>query len=297
MDRVLEWRDFLKKQRVISVIMLCMVLISGCSTSGASGGTGTSSGNQQTDCYSNLFEADDQEIEVKKIMEKEELSNVAEFFKWVNRFNRDVGSNAGLTGEWTPIEKMNYKDSVISSNWEAENKGKTDANSRIAAFLILKDKIKTKGLENSGSYLTRDINELESNSRYKILSKSKKDYIALFHEVSAADAEVGEDYEKAFPDAWKERGVKFPKGNVSLISVIMNDPDAKVLHVGHCGILLKTDEGIYYFVEKLGAFMPYQVTKFKTKKELSNMLLGRKEYRTEKEDYHAFVLENDKVME
>ncbi|MEG1060330.1 MAG: DUF4300 family protein [Oscillospiraceae bacterium] len=286
----------MKKNRRYKLAVLLiggMVLLSGCSSADPNESV-VKPDDSTTGVYTNLV-ADKEKNELKEIMKDASLSNTDIFFKWAEDYNSSMDKSSGLVQGWSPISESSYKEDVLSASWDNTHVGETDANCRLTAFLLMQNLIKSNPMSDYGTYLMMDVDEIEKNDRYSTIKENEGNYIALFNQVSVADAKADSDYLSAFTEAWSERGVVFPTGKVSLVSVIMNDSFDKVLFIGHTGILIEED-GYLLFIEKLAPTMPYQVTRYADRKQMSETLLARPEYTLGDEDFGTFLMENDKVL-
>lgn len=91
----------------------------------------------------------------------------------------------------------------------------------------------------------------------------------------------------------KDRNITFTSNDkASMISVWMyDDIDEAKLFVGHIGVLLNTDKGLY-FIEKLSFQEPYQVIKFNTKKEVNDYLMKKYDVDPSEERAKPIIFEN-----
>lgn len=246
--------------------------------------------------YTNLV-SDEEREELKAIMESASLDHIDEFLNWVQDYNKTMGDKTGLVNQWTPIDsRSQYDDGVMADKWDNSHDYEVDANCRLTVFLLMDQLIQSKGSEKYGSYIMMDVDEIESNDRYNSIRDKMSNYISVFDEVSVANAKTEEDFIQAFPNAWKNRGVEFPEGTASMISVVMNDPDGKVMFIGHTGVLIENGEELY-FIEKLAPTMPYQVTKYSSRKQLQEELVDHRNYIAGDEEIKSFVLENNHLLE
>ncbi|MEG2176344.1 MAG: DUF4300 family protein [Oscillibacter sp.] len=207
---------------------------------------------------------------LRSVMEAASLSQIDVFFDWVNDYNTAAANHALPTEE-------------------------PDTNCRLTAFLLLQDAIQAAPATDYGTYLMMDADELANNPRYACMRDKTGQFIALFNQVSVENARTEADYLAAFPAAWSRRGVIFPGGGVSLVSVVMNDSMDKALFIGHTGVLLEAEKTLW-FIEKLAPDQPYQATQYAAREDLAAALLARPEYTLGDEDFHTFLLENDQVL-
>ncbi|MEG1547725.1 MAG: DUF4300 family protein [Clostridia bacterium] len=296
----------MKKQSsylLILALIITTILLLGCSNSNqdnihepATSATPVVTNQPQLfeQAYSNLVTTDEQE-EVKENINMASLSNADVFLEWVQDYNDSMDEDAGLAKTWSPLSQVSYQSDKMLDSWDKAHNGVMDSNCRLVAFLLLQNNIQSNPLKDYGSYLMMDVDEIENNDRYSAIKDDLGKFIALFNQVSVANLKEDADYLNAFQKAWTERGVVFPTGKASMISVVMNDSYDKVLFIGHTGVLIE-EEGYLLFIEKLSPNMPYQVTRYADRETLSATLLGRPEYTLGDEDFHTFLLENDKVL-
>ena len=83
---------------------------------------------------------------------------------------------------------------------------------------------------------------------------------------------------------------------ISLLSIVISDPDSDVVFVGHTGILIKYSD-YYLFVEKIAFEQPYQATKVRTIDELLHILSLRPEYFGDEDEAGPFVYNNGKYLQ
>ena len=95
---------------------------------------------------------------------------------------------------------------------------------------------------------------------------------------------------------WKDHGFHIDSDRISLLSIVISDPDSDVVFVGHTGILIKYSD-YYLFVEKIAFEQPYQATKVRTIDELLHILSLRPEYFGDEEEAGPFVYANGKYLQ
>ena len=97
--------------------------------------------------------------------------------------------------------------------------------------------------------------------------------------------------ETTFSDSRKDYGFNIDSDRISLLSIVISDPDSDVVFVGHTGILIKYSD-YYLFVEKIAFEQPYQATKVNNMDELLSILSLRPEYFGEEKEAGPFVYNN-----
>ena len=171
----------------------------------------------------------------------------------------------------------------------------SDGDCRITAFaLIEKDLQMSKKIQDEGTYLMFDMDVIDNNKDYKLVKNKRDDFVTLFNEINISN--VGDkELQNAFSNKWKEYGIKINNEKVSLISLVIEDPDSKVLFVGHTGVLIHLEDKIM-FIEKIAFEQPYQITLLNNMNELFDMFSKRKEYFGGEKENGPFVYENDKLV-
>ncbi len=235
--------------------------------------------------------------------------NPGPMFKNIRNFNKWAGNKAGLSLGWIDLKDIEYNFEEISKNWEKNSPDFQDINCRLSAFSFIEPLITVTPLLSSSNlnssvqsgqventldyhtYLMMDVDAIETNPALEPIKPEINKFISVFNPVSTKEVyefsskalgrEVTELSNDAlyflFTEAWEKRGVQFPEGNLSLISVIMEDKESQVLFVGHTGILMEYQDGYVYF-EKPAPSTPYQVFRFKDLEQLKSELLSRKAF-------------------
>ncbi len=68
------------------------------------------------------------------------------------------------------------------------------------------------------------------------------------------------------------------------------------MFVGHTGVLVPTKNHKYLFIEKLSFQLPYQVTRFESKEQLNDYLMGMYDTEWGQDTAKPFIMENTKLM-
>ena len=152
----------------------------------------------------------------------------------------------------------------------------------------------SKKIQDEGTYLMFDMDVIDNNKDYKLVKNKRDDFVTLFNEINISN--VGDkELQNVFSNKWKEYGIKINNEKVSLISLVIEDPDSKVLFVGHTGVLIHLEDKIM-FIEKIAFEQPYQITLLNNMNELFDMFSKRKEYFGGEKENGPFVYENDKLV-
>ena len=92
----------------------------------------------------------------------------------------------------------------------------------------------------------------------------------------------------------------FADSEAHLISVIFHDKfsdDENTLSVGHAGVLLPSEDGTLYFLEKVAFQEPYRLLKFQNRTELSDYLMEKYDTAWGQDTARPFIMENDALMD
>lgn len=243
--------------------------------------------------YSSNLVNNKDKVELKKILEENNISNIDKFFSLVDNFNKEKDMGCGIK-DWDKTNKFKY-DEIACANRYEKNHDISDGNCRLTAFSLIENKINIKDKsDNYGSYLMFDIDVLENNQDYDYLNNSFGSFISLYDEMNIQKLDY-KDLDKVFTQKWHDKGITMEDGNASLISVVMHDPLSEVLFVGHTGILFNLQDK-YLFIEKIAFEQPYQISVVKEKEDLKDIFKERPSYFGESDELGPFVYENDKLL-
>ena len=227
--------------------------------------------------------------EVCKELESAGASHVDVFREWVADFADPAGNNAELEDTWADPEKLKADTGKCMDGWE-QNHDYSDADCRMTAFLLLDGMLQAESDEGDykGTYLMFDTDAIDNVDRYAIIKDNRDMFTTLYGEKSVTD---DKHPETTFSDSWKHYGFQIDSDKISLLSIVIYDPDSNVVFVGHTGILIKSSDG-YLFVEKIAFEQPYQATKVHTMDELLDIMSLRPEYFGEEGEAGPFVYNN-----
>ena len=227
--------------------------------------------------------------EVCKELESAGASQVDVFQEWVADFADSAGNNAELEDTWADPEKLKADTGKCMDGWE-QNHDYSDADCRMTAFLLLDGMLQAESDEGDykGTYLMFDTDAIDNVDRYAIIKDNRDMFTTLYGEKSVTD---DKHPETTFSDSWKHYGFQIDSDKISLLSIVIYDPDSNVVFVGHTGILIKSSDG-YLFVEKIAFEQPYQATKVHTMDELLDIMSLRPEYFGEEGESGPFVYNN-----
>ena len=265
----------------IVVLLCCMMLSAGMSA------------QKQKIPAATYMGGNDTIKEVCREMEAAGVSNVDVFQEWAADFAASAGNNANLEDAWSDPEKMSVDIGKCMDGWE-QNHDYSDSNCRMTAFLLLDGLLHAETTENSynGSYLMFDTEAIDNVERYEIIKENKDMFTTLYGEKSVTDEKHPET---TFSNNWQHYGFQIDSDRISLLSIVIYDPDSDVVFVGHTGILIKYSD-YYLFVEKIAFEQPYQATKAHDMEELLNILSLRPEYFGEEGEIGPFVYCNGEYI-
>ena len=273
------------KVKSIAVLLVFAMILSACK--------GTKPAENTKIPAATYMGGDNTLAEVSKELDAAGISHVDTFKEWVSDFANTAGQKAKLEDTWSEPDKLNADISKCMDGWE-DNHDFSDADCRMTAFLLLDGLLKADSTEKNyqGTYLMFDTEAIDGVERYALLRDNKDMFTTLFGEKSIVDEAHPET---TFSDAWNHYGYQIDSDQISLISVVIQDPYENVVFVGHTGILIKCD-GYDLFVEKIAFEQPYQVTKVNSMDELLTMLSARPEYFGEEGEAGPFVYNNGEYV-
>ncbi len=218
------------------------------------------------------------------------LSNVVTFNDWVLDFAGCAGDGAHLSDKWMQPGANTPDLTACADGWEKHH-DYSDADCRMTAMLLL-DGILTAektDSEYTGTYLMFDVDAIENTGRYEVIRKNLNLFTTLFGDRTPGE---NEDPSEVFGNMWSEYGFRISNDKVSLVSVVVFDPEFNQTFTGHTGVLVKLADDIYLFVEKLAFEQPYQAILVSDTNQLFNLLANRNEYYGSEGDAGPYVYLN-----
>lgn len=218
------------------------------------------------------------------------LSNAVTFNDWVLDFAGSAGDGARLSDKWLQPGANTPDLAVCADGWEKHH-DYSDADCRMTAMLLLDGIITAEKTDSeyTGTYLMFDIDAIENADRYEVIRKNLDLFTTLFGDRTPAE---NEDPSEVFGNMWRDYGFRISKENVSLVSIVMYDPDFDQTFIGHTGVLIKQAEDIYLYVEKLAFEQPYQAIIVNDTDKLYSLLAGRAEYYGSEDDVGPYLYLN-----
>ncbi|WP_270670898.1 DUF4300 family protein, partial [Paraclostridium bifermentans] len=111
---------------------------------------------------------------------------------------------------------------------------------------------------------------------------------------SLKDVNIYDESLKNLKSYWKKENLIFKNNNPSLIQVVLIESKNNNVSVvvGHTGLLIESDNDIY-FIEKKNPCFPYQISKFKNFNDLNQYIITQFK---DAENYNLMILQNDNII-
>lgn len=289
--------------RFLCLLMVCTVLscMAGCE---GKGGSEPAQPALETVTYSNLTDADSRAL-LSGLLEKRGVAEarIQALLACVDQFNAAV-KPAWLTDGFESAAPTETKYDVYDMQdvWTEKYGNFMGYNCRITAYSLLgeflgvgADQPQTQGEE----LLFVDLDTIARHPEV-LFDDSTAGFCALFAPVEAADSTETGAQVQALQEGWASRGVTFADSEAHLISVIFHDKfsdDENTLSVGHAGVLLTSEDGTLYFLEKVAFQEPYRLLKFQNRTELSDYLMEKYDTAWGQDTTRPFIMENDALLE
>ncbi|UWD48384.1 DUF4300 family protein [Clostridioides difficile] len=257
--------------------------------------------------YSNMIDKKTQN-QVKNILEENRVNkkDIDIFIKSIRSYNKlqikILQNNVNISKSgYTSIDtkQVPYNLDKLQDNWMKKFPNYMDVNCRITAFRLFKDFINSKEKFTGDSIdLSIDLDTIKNNRDAKFNSKDIEKFINFFSAIPTQDTDDINKNAEQIKKEWKKRKISFKDNkNMSIISGFLRYPETNNVFIGHTGICIKTDKDIL-FIEKYGSTSPYQVTKFKSKKDVKDYMFNRlKMSEGDVELLDSIIMENDKLMQ
>lgn len=277
----------MKKSKVL-LLLICLMLMAlpGCSGSNVDE---TADAGTLLPAVTNMA-GNQTSAEVCDDLNAAGLSNVVTFNEWVMDFAGSAGDAAGLSDKWMQPGANTPDLAACANGWEKHH-DYSDADCRMTAMLLLDGIItaENQDSEYTGTYLMFDVDAIENTERYEVIRKDLGLFTTLFGDRTPVN---NEDPAEVFGNIWSEYGFRISNENVSLVSIVIYDPDFNQTFTGHTGVLIKQAEDRYLFVEKLAFEQPYQAIRVSDTDQLCSLLADRGEYYGSEGDAGPYVYLN-----
>lgn len=253
--------------------------------------------------YSNLID-DKTQNEIKDILIESKIDKAQSqyFIDIVNKYNNKSSLNK-LETSANGFKSINtlqvpYDEGYLGEIWDFKKLNYMDFNCRLTAFTLFKDFIKSEGKPNTeDKTLMFDIDAIKNNPISKFTKEDTDKFENLYGAIPVKNSKDVKAHSEAIIKEWKKRNISFiDNPDVSMINVFLHIPEDSNAFVGHVGLLVK-DKDEFLFIEKYGASLPYQVSKFKNKDDVKTYLMDRLDVNTSDNGASKpIIMENDKLM-
>ncbi|WP_042276091.1 DUF4300 family protein [[Clostridium] dakarense] len=287
-------------KRIIPVMLSAVLLVTGCANNNI-GETDKAEGSKLT--YSNLID-DKTQNEIKNILIENKIDEkqAGYFVKLVQSYNDQSDINKLKTSKkgFTSIgtKQVPYDEAYLGEKWDYNKLNYSDFNCRLTALTIFKNYIKSEEkFKGDDSNLMFDIDAIDNNPISRFTKEDVDKFINLYASIPVENSQDVDKHAQAIIKELEKRKISFLNNEtVSMINVFLHAPEDSIVFVGHVGISIKTKDGLL-FIEKYGASLPYQVSKFKDKAELKAYLMDRLDNNTSGDgSSKPIIMENNELM-
>lgn len=288
------------KRKIMPIVISGILLLTGCSNIKIEDNDKVI--NKQL-VYSNLIDGKTQD-KIKKILienkiDKKQADYFIELVKDYNEKSDIKSLNTSKDGfETISKQQVPYDEVYLGDVWDYDKLNYMDFNCRLTAFTLFKDFVKSKSeFKGDDTNLIFDIDSIENNPISKFSKEDIKKFINLYSDIKVENTQDIEKLSQSIIKEWENRKISFVDNpTVSMINVFLHAPEDSNVFVGHAGVLVKADDGLL-FIEKYGPSLPYQVSKFKDKKELKEYLMDRLDTNTaDNGAAKPIIMENSNLM-
>lgn len=279
-------------KKISAFCMAALLLLAGCGKA-----PDAPSPDPEGILYSNLADPASQK-RVTQLLEAHGVpaEQTGQLMAWAEDFNGRVEDP--LPEGFQPMGESGPDYTKVLLPYREEEHGEPipEANCRLTSFLLMKHNVTTNGTYPEGDfYLLFDVEAIDQYEPFHLSQEELRTYRSLFTWVPLQGAATLEDHISAIQTAWKERDIHISGEGISLVNVYLHAPMDEVRFVGHTGVLMDTEEGLF-FVEKYGPIFPFQVTKFQNREELVTYLLSRPDLYGDETELPPIVMENDRLL-
>lgn len=259
---------------------------------------GCGSQKNQPAMYSNLADSASQNQVISVLETHGVTSQQADTLRsWTKDFNDRVTSGTLAQGfQEMPESGADYAGLIIKNKEAPDGYIYPEANCRLTSYLLMKNRIQAnKQYDQNDTFLVFDIEAIDTYEPFHMTEGERNTFISLFNWVPLKGASTLQEHIDLIQKTWKDRDIRIDGDGASLITVYVHDTFDDARFVAHTGILVETDDGVL-FVEKYGPQLPFQATKFHSREELKNYLLGRADLYGDETELEPIVMENSQVL-
>lgn len=290
------------KKQLIKPFILCGVMITALAFTACGKDTEKTDDREWPEnvTYSNLNDQSSRDL-LTKLMTEAGVTNEKQnvLFKHVDQINELLTPEELTDGfETHPIAEPKYDSYELQDRWMEKYPDFLGYNCRITAYTVFSDFIKIPEKSKTRTdLLMMDLDSL-SVDRSAVPGGTLK-FEQFFSTVPTQNTTNTEKHVKNLQKDLKDRKISFEKNDkMSLVSLVLHDQiDEDQLFIGHIGVLFPSEDGNFYFLEKLAFQEPYQLCRFSSREELSDYFM--KKYDTDYNQSTAapLVMENSELIE
>ena len=250
--------------------------------------------------YSNLTE-ESIRYDLNSLLQQEGVPDArrAVLFDHVDQINGLLRQDQ-LTEGFSPLKDPAYDVYALQDAWMEKYPDFLGYNCRITAFSLYENAFQAlpdPEIPPSIELLEFDLNALDTDN--SAFPDRERQFLSLFSPVPTEATREVSVHAEHVKNTWADRGIVFdPDRNMSMINMYfhMQDGDRDLLYVGHSGILLPTPDGDLWFLEKLAFQQPYQLVKFRSRRQLQTYLMEKYDLDEGQPTARPFIMENDGLM-
>ncbi len=243
---------------------------------------------EQMYTYSNLTDASSQQLLATLIPKTVSDSDQQLFWHTILHYNTIMDNKQLLKSKMIP-STIQYSSTNLMDTWHEEQLPYYDINSKFLSFRLFNSYLT---IQSPPSLVidTFDLEAIETNPYAALSPEQLNLFIALYAPILITNSEH-ESIIKTINEEWVKRTLSFhPSQNMSLINLFVLDSNHQYAYIEQSGILFYTETELYY-LEKYAPIYPYQLFKFKNKKELIHYL----DQRIPLQD-SPIILENNELL-
>lgn len=250
--------------------------------------------------YSNITDEKTKEEFINKLKQFNiNSSYVKQFESQLEFYNKVMKDMSGLRGKFEATDKSQaeYDEAYAINEWEKKEYQYQDFNSKLTAFELYRDYINANGAHTDELInLMPDLQTIKNNPLAQFSQQDINKFISLYDAIPTKDTTDINVHISEIKNECKKRNISFKKNEkVSMINVYIHNYDEKELFIDHSGILID-DNGELLFLEKYSLLAPYQVSKFKNRKQLYSYLMDRLDVDNTWNDSKPIIMENSDVL-
>lgn len=292
-------------KQIIAIGISAVLIMTGCSSKNISNNNSNNNNNKKEPnlIYSNLIDKKTQnevrDILIENKIDKKQADYLIKLVQNYNKISNIKKLDTSKQG-YASIGSLQvpYDEAYLGEKWDYNKLNYSDFNCRLTAFTIFKDYIKSEGKsKDENSNLMFDLDAIENNPISNFSKEDVDKFINLYASIPVENSKDTNKLVESIKKEWKNRKISFVDNpTVSIVSGFLHYPEDKQIFIGHVGISIETKNGLL-FVEKYGASLPIQVSKFKDKSELKSYLMDRLDVNTaDNGAAKPIIMENDELM-